>query len=98
MKINLTQKLKNFDDTDVVINNKSYTVYDALLEAVLANKQGMPNDEKMARWVVAKKLKKSKDTLELSLEEANKVKAWAVEVLITLIAGQISDVLEGTTE
>lgn len=99
MKINLNQTIKNFDGREAVDENgKKITIGQIIINTLLINKADMGNAEKMDRWVLAKKVRKAKDTIDITLEEASKIKDWVTASSITIVAGQISDILEGNQE
>lgn len=95
MMINLTQKIKDFEGTVIKRGDKNITLRDILVETLLTDKQTTTNEDKMNKWVLVKKLRDAKDSIDLSIDELAKIKEEVISYGTTLIAGQVSDILEG---
>ena len=102
MKINFNQNLVNLegeglkDQQGKAVTLKLIAV-EALLGQMGANGQpeNPPADEKMARYIIAKKITKAgSGETELAIEEAAKIKELIGRTFGTIVVGQISDMLD----
>lgn len=98
MKINLNQAIKNFDGTPAMKGDKSFTFREVFVDAVLVEPKEGGNVEKMSRWTLAKKIRSAKEEVELTVEEAAKLKGLVTESFPILVAGQIADTIDGVKE
>lgn len=101
MKVQLNQVIKNFYEAPVTKEGgEKYTVRDVLADSILTQKdaQSITNEEKMKRWTLAKKVQKSKDSVEMTIEEVAKIKELVLANATTWVAGQVADALEGVKE
>lgn len=91
------------DDNEQLKDEKGalVTFRQVLLKVIVAdndsNGQIFPLEEKMARYAIYKKLKKAKEVVELSPEEAALLNKSALS-FATVIAGQTCDFLNQTEE
>lgn len=98
MKINLNQTIKNFDGTSAMKGDKNFTFREVFVDAVLVEPKEGGNVEKMSRWTLAKKIRNAKEEIELTVEEAAKLKSLVTESFPILVAGQIADTIDGVKE
>lgn len=103
MKIDFDQKLKNFRDETIKEtpqkNSDDLTLKTVCINALLAN---IPNEriegkEKLERYEFALKLKNG-GTIEITVEQAAKLKDLVGKVYNTVISGQTWQMLESIKE
>ena len=99
MVVFLESALTDIDGKDIsTADGKPATVRGVVVEALLASyqdEQNLSGDEKMRRWELAVKVKKSIDPAEFSIEEVLLMKQLVGKAYAPLVVGQTWRVLEG---
>jgi len=96
MKIDISQKMKDINDKDIINpqNNQAMTLKSIAIEALLFPKEKDTEKEKYDKYDLYKKLKEVKKEVDLKVEEVAKIKKLIGEVKPPLIMGQAWDMLE----
>jgi len=102
IKLSVNEVIKTLDG-EPIKNEKAevITVKTIMVNALCSSfedEKGLDNVEKMNRWVLAKKVNGTKDALELSVEDASKIKTLVFKGYGLVIAGYIADLIDGVKE
>lgn len=94
MKVKINQVLKDVDGTPITMNNKPYTLGDVCIASLLTPLQEDTEKTKWEKYEIFKKIKESKNEVELTIEEIALVKKCIGKFQPPLVMGQCWEMLE----
>ncbi len=98
MKIKMNVVLKGPENEDIKRGNKELTLKIVAENALLMPLEGDKEDKKYEKWELYKKIRDSKDIVELTTKEAAFIKECIGKHEPPLIMGQCWDLIEDNTE
>ena len=98
MLIDFTAGIKKITGEVIKNENKELTLRDVCASGLLADleeEKNLSGDEKLNRYILADRIYKSTEPIELKAEEIAKIKTLVGKSHITLVVGQVYQLLEG---
>lgn len=99
MKVNFNVALKDFGGTEVFENGVAIILKKLVVDALnITSEQDNPSgEEKMKRFLLAKKIYLSEDSVDITVEEATKIKELIGKHFAPIAVGNIFELLEQNT-
>lgn len=92
MKININQKLKNLEGTQLKNETgKDLDLREVMLQSLLSMLEGddrMAGGDKVKIWVISQKIHNSKDELEIDVEDLALIKERIGKMFMPIVVGQ----------
>jgi hypothetical protein len=98
MKIKVNQKIKDAEGNEITLQGKpAMTLRDVIVNSILTPDQGDDEKKKWEKYEIFKKIKESKNEVELTIEEIALVKQCIGKFQPPLVMGQCWEMLENKT-